>query len=60
MVGLGLVRIEMAGGPRRERTERDEKLELVREECREVRRELWETAQLMRGQGSMRLGGTQG
>ena len=60
MVGLGLVRIEMAGRPRRERTERDEKLELVREELREVRSVLWETAQLMRGQGSMRLGGTQG
>ncbi|KAL6315086.1 hypothetical protein AAG906_030940 [Vitis piasezkii] len=54
MVGLGLVRIEMVGRPRRERTERDEKLELVREELREVRSVLWETAQLMRGQGSMR------
>ncbi|RVW92702.1 Retrovirus-related Pol polyprotein from transposon 17.6 [Vitis vinifera] len=54
MVGLGLVRIEMAGRPRRERAERDEKLELVREELREVRSVLWETAQLMRGQGSMR------
>ena len=54
MVGLGLVRIEMAGRPRRERAERDEKLELVREELREVR------SVLLRGQGSMRLGETQG
>ena len=43
MVGLGLVRIEMAGRPRRERTERDEELKLVREVLREVRRELRET-----------------
>ena len=50
----------MAGRSRRGRTERDEELELVREELWEVRRELQEIAQLMRGQGSRRLRGSQG
>ena len=42
---------EMAGRSRRGRTDRDEELELVREELWEVRRELRETTQLMRGRG---------
>ena len=45
---------------RRGRIERDEELELVKEEFQEVKKELWETSQLMRGQGSRRLGDTQG
>ena len=49
----------MVGRSRRGRIERNEELELVREELLEVIRELRETAQSMRGQGSRRLGGTQ-
>ena len=60
MVGLGLVGTEMARRPRRRRTKRNEELELVRKELREVRRELQKTVQLMREQDSRRLGGTQG
>ncbi|RVW98761.1 Transposon Tf2-2 polyprotein [Vitis vinifera] len=55
----------MAGRTRRERSERNEELESVREELREellqeVRRELRETVQSMRGQDSRRSRGTQG
>ena len=65
MVELGIVKFEMAGRTRRERSERNEELESVREELREellqeVRRELRETVQSMRGQDSRRSGGTQG
>ena len=58
MVGLGLVGIETTERPRRERFERNEELELVREELREVKRQLRETTHLMRGQGSNRSRGT--
>ena len=44
---------EMARRSRKERIKRDEELELVREELRKVWRELWETAQSIRGQDSM-------
>ena len=65
MVELGIVKFEMAGRTRRERSERNEELESVREELREellreVRRELREIVQSMRGQDSRRSGGTQG
>ncbi|KAL6342244.1 hypothetical protein AAG906_006865 [Vitis piasezkii] len=51
----------MVGRTRRGRSERNEELESVREELlREVRRELRETVQSMRGQDSRRSGGTQG
>ena len=50
----------MAGRSRRGRTERNEELELIREKLREVRRELRETAQLMRSQDFKGSGGTQG
>ena len=56
MVRLELVGIEMAGKPKRGRTERDEELELIRKVLQEVRRDLPETTRLMRGQGSKRLG----
>ena len=59
MVGLGLVGIETAERPRRGRFERNEELELVIEELQEVKRQLRETAHLMRGQGSNRSRGTQ-
>ena len=58
MVGLGLVGIETAERPRRGRFERNEELELVIEELQEVKRQLRETAHLMRGQGSNRSRGT--
>ena len=58
VVGLGLVGIETTERPRRERFERNEELELVREELREVKRQLREAAHLMRGQGSNRARGT--
>ena len=58
MVELGIVKFEMAGKTRRGRSERNEELESVREELLEVRRELREAVQFMRGQGSRRPGGT--
>ena len=49
MVELGFVQFEMTGRTKRGRSERNEELESVREELREVRSEWKETAQLMRG-----------
>ena len=40
VVGLGFVKLEMAGRTRGGRSEKNEELETVREELREVRREL--------------------
>ena len=50
----------MAGRSIRGRTERNEELELIKEKLGEVRRELRETAQLMRIQGFKGSKGTQG